>query len=159
MRFDHMCIMVTDMDRALKLWRDVLGFQLLVRTEVPSVGPNAALQMPADLFDDIIKWKGAKSDCALLISSEGALMELQRIQCPPLELVPPENLSSYARNGFQELGLLVSGINGWFDKIRNSGYRTQTEYIWSMGDFGRSFLFYDDDGNLIQLREGPIPIV
>ena len=52
-----------------------------------------------------------------------------------------------------ELGLLVEDIDGWFARIRAAGYATQTEYVWPCGDFGRSFLFYDPDGNMIQLWE------
>ena len=45
--------------------------------------------------------------------------------------------------------------DAWFDKVRAAGYRTQTDYVWDCASIGRSFLFYDQDGNLIQLWESP----
>jgi predicted enzyme related to lactoylglutathione lyase len=49
--------------------------------------------------------------------------------------------------------LLVEDIDGWYAKIRAAGYRMQTEYVWTCASLGRSFLFYDQDGNMIQLWE------
>jgi catechol 2,3-dioxygenase-like lactoylglutathione lyase family enzyme len=157
MRFDHMCIMVSDMDRALTLWSDVLGFKVAVHATVPADDENSAIPVSAELLDDIFKVKGARSDVVLLVSAEGAMMELQQVQNPPLRQTPREILSGYDYTGVQELGLQVTDIDSWFDRVRAAGYQTQTEYVWSIGELGRTFLFFDDDGNLIQLREGPIP--
>jgi catechol 2,3-dioxygenase-like lactoylglutathione lyase family enzyme len=63
---------------------------------------------------------------------------------------PPKNLR-YGHTGFHELGLLVDDIDAFFEKVRAAGYETQTEYVWQCADIGRSFLFYDKDGNMIQI--------
>jgi hypothetical protein len=44
-------------------------------------------------------------------------------------------------------------VDAWFEKIKAAGYEPQTDYVWTIGSL-RSFLFYDPDGNLIQLIEG-----
>lgn len=153
MRFHHMAVMVSDLPKAIGLWRDVLGFNLDVETVIPdgeTVGPDT-IMYPA-LLDDIFKVDGARSKMALLSSDEGAMIELQECEVPAIRKTPPERLR-YAHTGIHELGLLVDDINGWFDKIRQAGYRTQTEYVWPCASMGRSFLFYDDDGNMIQLWE------
>ena len=156
MQFHHMAIFVSDLDKALHLWRDVLGFEVIVHTIIPDgTEPGPTTIMYPKLLDDIFKLQGARSRMALMMSREGALIELQQCEVPAIQKTPEENLR-YGHTGFHELGLLVEDIDGWFQKIRAEGYRTQTDYVWRCGDLGRSFLFYDQDGNMIQLweREG-----
>lgn len=151
MRFHHMAVMVSDLQAAIRLWRDVMGFQLVVETVIPDgQGPGPNTFMYPKLLDDIFKIRGARSKMALLSSSEGALIELQECETPAIQKTPPENLR-YAHTGIHELGLLVDDIDFWFNKVREAGYRTQTEYVWQCASIGRSFLFFDQDGNMIQL--------
>jgi len=153
MRFHHMAIFVSDLNAAIRLWRDVMGFKLIVEKTIPD-GPAPApdVYMYPELLDDIFKVKGARSKMALLASAEGALIELQECEVPAIEKTPPEKLR-YGHTGFHELGLVVDDIDAFFEKVRAAGYETQTEYVWTCADIGRSFLFYDDDGNMIQIWE------
>tara|TARA_B100000315_G_scaffold240214_1_gene259794 strand:- start:161 stop:646 length:486 start_codon:yes stop_codon:yes gene_type:complete len=153
MRFHHMAIFVSDLQKAIHLWRDVLGFELGVEADIPD-GPEPGPKtiMYPELLDDIFKVKGARSKMALLNSDEGTFIELQECENPAIQKTPPENLR-YGHTGFHELGLLVDDIDGWFKKVRDAGYETQTDYVWQAAEMGRSFLFYDDDGNMIQLWE------
>jgi len=153
MRFHHMALMVSDLQKAIHLWRDVLGFELAVETVIPDgkePGPNTF--MYPQLLDDIFKIKGAKSKMALLSSAEGAMIELQECENPAIQKTPKENLR-YAHTGIHELGLLVDDIDHWFKTVRDAGYETQTDYVWQCASLGKSFLFYDDDGNMIQMWE------
>ena len=157
MKLDHVCIMVRSMDEALALWIDVLGFNLLMRITMPdgeSAGPGVLITQK--VLDDIFRVKGAKSDTALLASNDGAIMELQQVIVPEMVVTPKEERESYAHTGIHEVGLLVEDIDHWFDKIRAAGYETQTDYVWEVDQFGRNFIFYDADGNLIQLRQLPV---
>lgn len=155
MRFHHMALMVTNLDEAIKLWRDVMGFELGVQTVIPD-GPEPGPEtfMYPTLLDDIFKVKGARSKMALLSSKEDAFIELQECENPAIEKTPEENLR-YGHTGIHELGLLVEDIDGWYERIKAAGYRMQTDYVWSCANLGRSFLFYDQDGNMIQLWENP----
>ena len=153
MRFHHMAIFVSDLDRAIHLWRDVLGFKLAVHTVIPDGQvPGPKTYMYPKLLDDIFKVKGARSKMALLHSDEGALIELQECENPAIKATPPENLR-YGHTGFHELGLLVDDIDRWFETVRAAGYETQTEYVWQCANIGRSFLFYNNYGNMIQMWE------
>jgi len=151
MRFHHMAILVSDLERAIRLWRDVLGFELVIQTVIPDgtvAGPNTL--MHAQLLDDIFKVSGARSRMAWLRSAEGAMIELQQCENPPIQRTPPDRLR-YADTGIHELGLAVDDIEYWFKTVRDAGYETQTAYIWWSRNSARSFVFYDDDGNMIQL--------
>jgi len=148
-----MAIFVAEMEAALRLWRDVLGFRVIkdsIIPDGPAPAPNVYLY-PA-LLDDIFKVKNARSRMAILVSAEGAIIELQQCENPAIARSPPEH-QRYGHTGIHELGLLVNDIDGWFARIREAGYATQTEYVWPCGDFGRSFLFFDADVNMIQLWE------
>lgn len=150
MRFHHMAIFVADMDAALRLWRDVLGFSLIKDDIVPDgAAPGPRVYLTPTLLDDIFKVKNARSRMAILVSDEGAIIELQQCENPRIERTPPER-QRYGHTGIHELGLVVDDIDGWFERIRAAGYATQTDYVWPVGDFGRSFIFYDAEGNMIQ---------
>lgn len=153
MRFHHMAIFVSDLKEAIHLWRDVMGFDLVLERMIPDgQAPGPKVYMYPELLDDIFKVKGARSKMALLSSKEGALIELQECEVPAIQKTPPENLR-YGHTGFHELGLLVEDIDAFFAKVRAAGYETQTDYVWQCANIGRSFLFYDKDGNMIQIWE------
>jgi catechol 2,3-dioxygenase-like lactoylglutathione lyase family enzyme len=100
MRFHHMAVFVSDLQEAIHLWRDVMGFDLVVETEIPDGPvPGPKTYMYPKLLDDIFKVKGARSKMALLASKEGALIELQQCEVPKIQKTSPENLR-YGHTGF-----------------------------------------------------------
>lgn len=155
MRFHHICILVSDMDAAIKLWRDVMGFKVVADTYIPDgEEPGPSVFIYPKLLEDIFGVKGARSRMVMLASPEGAMIELEQPEVPKIQKTPPENLR-YEHTGIHEICLLITDIDSWFKKIQTAGYKTQTEYVWDCADTGRSFLFYDQDDNLIQLWERP----
>jgi catechol 2,3-dioxygenase-like lactoylglutathione lyase family enzyme len=153
MQFHHMCIVTTNLKEAIRLWRDVLDFELKVESEIPDAHlPNSITNTSAELLEDLYKVRGARSKLGVLVSPEGAIIELLEPQVPAVQKTPPENLR-YGHSGFHELGLVTDDVDGMFKRVRAAGYKTQTEYVWNSSTFGRTFLFYDNDGNMIQLWE------
>lgn len=153
MRFHHMCIVTTDLEQSIAFWRDLMGFSLEVQMDLPdaaTAGPRTFCD--ARLMDDAFETKGSRSRMALLSSSEGALIELQEPQKPGVERTPDSGLR-YRNSGIHELGLTVVDIDAFFAKVKAAGYRTQTDYVWSSATAGRSFIFFDNEGNMIQLWE------
>jgi catechol 2,3-dioxygenase-like lactoylglutathione lyase family enzyme len=138
------------MDEALRLWAGVLGFVPAVDVVIPA--PDAGLFSPAEL-DDIFEVQGATSRMVMLRSDAGALVELQQPGVPAVRRNDPAAVG-YATTGLTEVALDVTDIDTWFEKIRDAGYKTQTDYVWSLRDgWLRSFLFSDADGTLIQFCE------
>lgn len=152
MRFDHICLIVSDMDKAKKLWCDLLGFTVFVERELPDgTGPDKFFDQST--LDDIFHVKQSKSLMCLLASDEGASIELQQPINPEPRLTPSENLQ-YGSTGIHEVALNVKGIEDWYKKVKDAGYEMQTPYVWEvLGGINKSFLFYDFDGNMIQLCE------
>ncbi|PKM01144.1 MAG: VOC family protein [Gammaproteobacteria bacterium HGW-Gammaproteobacteria-9] len=150
MDFHHMCLVVSDMELALRLYRDTLGFSVYIDTLIPD---EVGALFAQGTLDDIFHVRGAKSRMVMLASTTGAKLELQQPENPQVRRTPREYLG-YGHTGITELALSVSDIDQWFQTIRAAGYQTQTEYVWAVGG-GRlkSFLFHDHDGNLVQLVE------
>ena len=88
-----MAIFVSDLDEAIHLWHDVMGFDLILRKLLPD-GPKASPKtyIYPELLDDIFKVKGARSEMAILRSTEGALIELQHCKVPAIKKTDPETL-------------------------------------------------------------------
>jgi catechol 2,3-dioxygenase-like lactoylglutathione lyase family enzyme len=159
MRFHHMCVVVSDIEKAKRLWRDVMGFAVQLEATVPDgpgLGPDGIMERAPTTMctprqaDDAFGVKDSQARVSLLANEEGAMIELMQTLHPAVRQAQPETVR-YGYTGFTELGLAVDDIDYWWDRIRAAGYRTQAEYIWPCANIGRSFLFYDDDGNLIQM--------
>jgi catechol 2,3-dioxygenase-like lactoylglutathione lyase family enzyme len=152
---------VSDLERAKRLWCDVLGFEAAIEFEIPD-GPAFSEDGIHDRgpdtmctprqADDALKVKDAHAKVALCAHPDGAQIELLQPTNPDVQQATRE-MVGYGRTGITECGLEVTDIETWFKKIRDAGYTTQADYIWPCGKLGRSFLFYDDDGSIIQIWE------
>jgi catechol 2,3-dioxygenase-like lactoylglutathione lyase family enzyme len=153
MRFHHICIVTTDLDRQVEFWQDVMGFNLMVRTTIPD-GENWAptVMAPRALVEDLYKTPGAKADVAVMFSEQGAMMELLAPIVPEVQKTPSDKLL-YKDSGIREIALVIDGIEEFYKKVRAAGYKTQTEYVWPCANLGKTFIFYDPDGNMIQIWE------
>src|SRR6267142_4179040 len=86
MQFHHMCIVTTQIDEQIHLWRDVMGFELKVKLTIPDgddYGPT--IFAPRVLMQDTFKDKNARATVALMMSKEGAMIELLQHECPDVE--------------------------------------------------------------------------
>jgi catechol 2,3-dioxygenase-like lactoylglutathione lyase family enzyme len=152
MTFAHICINVSDMEEALKLWRDILGFKVYVRENIPD-GDGPQNYFDQKTLDEIFHFKGAKSEMVILVSDEGAMIELEQPSVPQIKKTPREQ-RQYGYTGISEIALNVKGIEDWHQKIKSAGYELQTPYVWEVKPSNaKSFLFYDSDGNMIQFYE------
>lgn len=156
MRYHHMAVFVTDMERSLKLYRDLLGFRVFWDGEIPD--PEGKL-MTAATLNAIFHREGARMHSVLLYSpdSPDTFLELGQPLSPAVQGTDPEVLR-YGYAGLSELGFQVTDLDDWFKKVRDAGYETQTDHIWTAPGFIRSFLFYDPDGVMVQLSEPIAPL-
>lgn len=155
MRFHHVCLIVSDLQRSIDMWTTLFDFKV----DIDVTAPDDELAATPDssfpkLMEDIWKIPHPRTRVALLSSPGGALIELQESLDPPIRKLP-EEYHSYFYTGMREVAFRVDDIDSWFEKVKVAGYRLQTPYIWSFGDSARSFQFHDDDNHLIQLWEGP----
>ncbi|MBR9909246.1 MAG: VOC family protein [Gammaproteobacteria bacterium] len=149
MKIHHVCLVVKNIDESLKLYRDLLGFMPYLDMVIPN--PKAGF-FDQQTLDDIFHVKGAKSRMVMSKSKEGTMLEMQQPTVPAVQNVPKEQLQ-YGFTGFHELAFTVDDIDEWYTKIKAAGYEMQTAYTWSVGGVVKSFLFYDVDGNMVQMIE------
>ena len=147
MPFHHICVMVSDLDRSLPFYQDLLGFK---NVQFDTTQPGDWFD--ASTLDDILGTKNAATRIVLVSDDSGATLELQQAANPITTRTPDEYLR-YGATGITELGLAVSDIDDLFQRVKAAGHETQTDYIWSPLPGIRSFLFYDPDGALIQAVE------
>lgn len=153
MLFSHICFIVSDMEEAKKLWCDVLGFKISCETMLPD-GDGPDKWFNQQTLDDIFHVKDSKSKMAILYNDKGLSIELQQPINPAPVKTPKADLQ-YGNTGIHEFALDVKNIDEWYEKVKAAGYEMQTPYVWTTIGGSRSFLFYDFDGNMIQLIETP----
>jgi catechol 2,3-dioxygenase-like lactoylglutathione lyase family enzyme len=154
MNFHHVAIFVSDMDQALGCYRDLLGLPVIVEGPLPDgEAPGEGVSIYRTLMDELWQYEGARSRLTLLaVGDEGSFLELQQTLEPVPEKTPRERLG-YHHTGIREVAFEVERIDDWFDKVVAAGFEPQTDYVWEIVGLGRTFLFFDPDGNLVQLWE------
>lgn len=156
MRFHHVCVVTCSLEPQIAMWRDLMGFELAARLTIPDGDDYGPLvRAPRALVEDLYKVPGATADVAVMLSSEGAMIELLEPHIPATRRTPPEQLL-YADSGIREIAIALKDIDGFFEKVKAQGYKLQTEYVWKCADLGKSFIFYDPDGNMIQIWEDTV---
>lgn len=154
MRFHHMCLLVSNLDKAIQMWTEVFDFKLDGRFVAPDEDAGGSDTRLSELMEDIWGIKNPKTTVALLSSPGGALLELQEAISPPMQQTP-RDAYTYFKTGMREMAFYVDDIDHWWNRVREAGYETQTDYVWNVGA-ARTFLFYDDDHHLIQFWEGKV---
>lgn len=142
LRFHHQMVSVKDMDEAVHLFQDVLGFELVGRLVVPD---EDVLDNTDHFESDQLQWEIVTMD-----SNNGAIIELAHAIRPGIQETPHEYLD-YFYTGITELGFEVDNLEEWYDKIVALGYKTQP--IFQAGTNNTCFCFWTNEGVIIQLNE------
>ncbi len=138
----HVAFNVSDMDRALDFYCNVLGLEKLYDIKIPeNIG---------DLFpgDPIVSMAG-KPGIAYLKISDGALLELFY---PKPSTDPDSGGPNFERVGYVHLSLLVDDISAAAKHLREQGVHLDTA-ITLGPDHTYQFWIKDPDGNRIELMQ------
>jgi catechol 2,3-dioxygenase-like lactoylglutathione lyase family enzyme len=142
---DHVGVGVSDMDRALRFWRDALGLELAGRGTVEWEHLDRLVGADAT----VIEW-------AELRIPGGAVVELQQYHRPLGEPVPP---GGDGDGGRSHLSLLVHDIEALFDRLRAAGAPARSERVVEIprGAYAgaKAAYVHDPDGFAIELIERP----
>jgi catechol 2,3-dioxygenase-like lactoylglutathione lyase family enzyme len=144
MLINHICIMVSDLERSLRFYRDLLGFENIM---FDSNEPGIMFDAPT--IDAILGAKRAKTRVVILTDEHGTVLEIQQASNPHTTKTPDKYLR-YGWTGITELALTAPDIDDLWRKVTEAGIETQTSFMWAPQPAVRSFLFYDPDGALIQ---------
>ena len=143
---DHTGITVSNLERSLAFWRDVLGFELSHRT-----------RQAGELASEITGVTGAEISLAVLKTPGGHKIELLEYHAPPdrkhVDLRPCDV-------GSVHVALAVDNLDAVLDAIATSGWKAagQPQTLQSGPNAGRRVVYVrDPDGTTIEFMQPPKP--
>ena len=145
-RIYHVGLTVTDIDRSVAFYRDVLGMKL-----------TGDLLMEGPETDALFQSAGYRVRVAYMNGSE-------RTECPPLELIQfldrPASLErgDLRRTSISEVCFLVKDMDALYDRLRRNGVECLSEpqrFDFSSQGFGvsRALYFRDPDGIVLEAMQ------
>jgi catechol 2,3-dioxygenase-like lactoylglutathione lyase family enzyme len=137
---NHMGLTVSDIDRSIVFYRDVVGFE----------EPTHRRRMQGEWFDTLTHNRGADIDTAYLRLGSFTLQLVQYHAAggAPLEL-------SHHRVGNPHLCIDVDDVDARHARITASGRHRPTPIVDIMGTGIRSFYVEDPDGVPVELLQMP----
>lgn len=133
----HVSISVSDLERALAFYRDVLGFEEVQRSVFSGDAP---------LADRAIGLDGVDARMAML-KAPNAFLEIWEYHHP----TPEDRRSRPCDHGYAHIALQVRGMAEEYQRLVEAGMT----FVGPPVDFGRSAAIYGRDpfGNVIELYE------
>jgi catechol 2,3-dioxygenase-like lactoylglutathione lyase family enzyme len=141
MRWNHAAITVSDMEKSLSFYRDVLGFRLFM-DEVVS-GPD---------LDKALMETGVKIRMVMLTDEAMNMIELIEWQSHRAKKRPPEHLK-FISTGLVEICLSVPDLKESVEDLERRGFKCRVP-IWyfEAGGFGTKVAYViDPDGVQVEL--------
>jgi len=145
---DHMNIVVSDLERSVKFYTEVLGFE-----KVNSV------HLEGDWIDSIVGLKGVVADLVIIAAPEGELkIELFYFKSPIGESIRSNTLANTI--GLRHFALRVDDIQASYNKLKDAGVKivsepaTVPQNVAPQSNVRKTmYYFQDPDGVLIEIAE------
>lgn len=136
--FCHLVVGVTDMDRALEFYRDVLGMDVVFETLISG-----------EPFDAVLHAKREQEGRVVGGLLGGLMVELLSLGAKP----GAEKPARRGVTGIQNVSLSVTDLNDTHRRIRDAGYQPDQE-PFEIGGV-RMFFVKDPDGTPVEFIELP----
>ena len=141
LRFTHVGICVSDMDRSLRYYRDLLGFRR-----------EHDLHVEGEPSDTLLRLRDVKLD-AVYLERDGVRIELLRFASPP---APASRTRPMHEHGLTHLSFRVADLDATLAALRAAGERVLDETIIRIPAVRAAASFVvDPDGQLIELVQAP----
>ena len=141
LRLTHVGICVSDMERSLRFYRDLLGFRF-----------EHDLHVEGEPSDTLLRLRGVTLDAAYL-QRDGVRIELLRFASPP---APPARTRTMHEHGLTHLSFRVADVEATVAALRAAGERVLDETIIRIPQVQAAACFVvDPDGQLIELVQSP----
>jgi len=140
-RLTHIGICVSDMQRSLAFYRDLLGFRR-----------EHELHVEGEPSDTLLGLRGVNLDAVYLVR-DGVRIELLRFASPP---APPHRARTMHEPGLTHLSFRVKDLDATLAALRAAGERVLEETIIRIPQVQAAACFVvDPDGQLIELVQSP----
>ena len=136
---EHIALSVADIERSIKFYRDLLGFELVLRLECPAESKLGEVVALPQCSARIAK-----------VKSGNFVLELFEYQSPRGNMIAPDK--TQADHGFSHIGFASDDIRRDYERLRQQGvkfYGEPIEYrpgVWNV-------YFYGPDGETCELRQ------
>ena len=136
---EHIALSVSDIERSIRFYRDLLGLELVLRIECPEESKLCEVVALPQCSARIAKLK-----------SGNIVLELFEYQHPRGNTIATNK--TQADHGFSHIGFASADIHGDYERLRKQGvkfYGSPVEYrlsVWNV-------YFYGPDGETCELRQ------
>ena len=135
----HTGIVVQDMERNLKFWRDVMGLKVV-----------ADFREEGKFIDTVQNLKKVKLHMIKLAAPDGTIIELLKDENHP---TPPPERNKMCDRGIRHVAFTVADVEKSWQAITDNGYETLSGPVTSPDGKARLFFSRDPEGNLLELVE------
>jgi catechol 2,3-dioxygenase-like lactoylglutathione lyase family enzyme len=140
-RLTHVGICVSDMERALRFYRDLLGFRF-----------EHELRVAGEPSDTLLRLRGVDLH-ATYLQRDAVRIELLRFASPP---APRPRTRTMHEPGLTHLSFRVVDLDATLAALRAAGERVVEETVIRLPEFQAAAAFVvDPDGQLIELVQAP----
>jgi catechol 2,3-dioxygenase-like lactoylglutathione lyase family enzyme len=140
-RVTHVGIGVSNLERSLRFYRDLLGFRW-----------EHALDVEGEPTDTLLRLRGTKLHAEYL-TRDGVRIELLHFASPPAPARPDRPMHQY---GLTHLSFRVTDIDVVLDALRVAGETVLDETLIRFPEWQSAACFIvDPDGQLIELVQAP----
>ena len=141
LRLTHVGVCVSDLERAVRYYRDLLGFHL-----------EHDLHVEGEPSDTLLRLRDVKLD-AVYLERDGVRIELLRFASPP---APPARTRPMHEHGLTHLSFRVADLDATLAALRAAGERVLEETIIRIPAVRAAACFVvDPDGQLIEPVQAP----
>ena len=140
-RLTHVGICVSDLERSLRFYRDLLGCRW-----------EHALDVEGEPSDQLLRLRGTKLHAEYL-TRDGVRIELLHFASPP---APPRPDRPLNQHGLTHLSFRVADMDAVLGALRAAGERVLEETVLRFPEWRSAACFITDpDGQLIELVQAP----
>ena len=141
LRLTHVGICVSDLERSLRFYRDLLGFAY-----------EHDLEVAGEPTDTLLRLRGVELRAVYLVR-DGVRIELLRFASPP---APPPRTRTIHEHGLTHLSFRVADLSATLAALRAAGERVLEETVVLFPEFqAGAAMVTDPDGQLIELVQAP----
>ena len=140
-RITHVGIGVSNLERSLRFYRDLLGFTW-----------EHELEVEGEPTDTLLRLRGTKLHAEYL-TRDGVRIELLHFASPPAPPRPERPMNQY---GLTHLSFRVTDMDAVLDALRAAGERVLEETVIRFPEWqSAACMILDPDGQLIELVQAP----
>lgn len=133
----HAGIVVHNLERMLRFWRDVMGLQVVID-----------FREEGRFIDTVQGLSGVRLCMIKLRAPDGSMIELLHDEAHP---TPPPEHNDLCDRGIRHLAFTVADVEAAWETLRRAGCPTLSEPVTAPDGKARLFFARDPEGNLMEI--------